>query len=347
MCVWNLSVPDQSHSSFTRRLLQKMTGFHGNTIRLLTQSFRSSKLYYRGSCRATYQIPDRAPILPGNEAVAQCTKEFSDISPITGGNIAFSTLEGRPSAHAFEDSEVLQNWVTASAIMICLTRMNTFGDEVFRDPQVLRSYYYAISDFAVGGRCKCNGHASECVGSSSVDGENRLVCRCEHNTQGADCNECLPFYNDRPWKSGTANEANECIGMRLLLLLLSFMIHISACNCSQLSNRCYFDQQLFEETGHGGHCIDCQGNTQGVHCEQCIANHWRRPGENYCVACGCNEVYFWVRTVGQARLLQIGSLSTQCDTEGKCQCKPGVTGRFCDQCLDGFYDFSTNGCKWV
>ncbi|KAE9415582.1 hypothetical protein Angca_009987, partial [Angiostrongylus cantonensis] len=200
--------------------------------------------YYSGSCRATYGLPDKAPILPGNEAVAQCTKEFSDISPITGGNIAFSTLEGRPSAHAFEDSEVLQQWVTASAIKIVLNRMNTFGDEVFGDPQVLRSYYYAISDFAVGGR---------------MDGENRLVCRCEHNTH--------------------------------------------ACNCSQLSNRCFFDHELFEKTGHGGHCIDCQGNTH------------------------------------------IGSLSQQCDNTGQCHCKPGVGGRYCDQCMDGFFDFGPNGCK--
>jgi hypothetical protein len=73
---------------------------------------------------------------------------------LTGGNIAFSTLEGRPSAEAFEESEVLQNWVTASAIRISLVRMNSYGDEIFRDPRVLKSYYYAISDIAVGGRCK-------------------------------------------------------------------------------------------------------------------------------------------------------------------------------------------------
>ena len=45
-----------------------------------------------------------------------------------------------------------QEWVTATDIKIVLTRMNTFGDEVFGDPKVLKSYFYAISDLAVGAR---------------------------------------------------------------------------------------------------------------------------------------------------------------------------------------------------
>jgi hypothetical protein len=46
----------------------------------------------------------------------------------------------------------LQHWVSATDIRISLMRLNTFGDEVFGDPKVLRSYYYAITDFTVGGR---------------------------------------------------------------------------------------------------------------------------------------------------------------------------------------------------
>uniref|UniRef100_A0A183D8W5 Laminin EGF-like domain-containing protein n=1 Tax=Gongylonema pulchrum TaxID=637853 RepID=A0A183D8W5_9BILA len=116
---------------------------------------------------------------------------------------------------------------------------------------------------------------------------------------------------------------------------------IAACNCSHLSNRCYFDQALFELTGSGGHCIDCAGNTQllretvilgfqGAHCEECAANNWRRPGEHYCIPCQCNE---------------IGSLSLQCDEHGQCPCKPGVDGQFCDHCKNGYYEFSNSGCK--
>lgn len=65
--------------------------------------------YYSASCQKTYGRPEGLYLRPGeDERVAFCTSEFSDISPLSGGNVAFSTLEGRPSAYNFEDSPVLQ-----------------------------------------------------------------------------------------------------------------------------------------------------------------------------------------------------------------------------------------------
>lgn len=45
-----------------------------------------------------------------------------------------------------------QDWVTATDLLISLDRLNTFGDEVFKEAKVLHSYFYAISDLSVGGR---------------------------------------------------------------------------------------------------------------------------------------------------------------------------------------------------
>ena len=65
--------------------------------------------YYSGSCENTYSKATRGFIRTGgDEQQALCTDEFSDISPLTGGNVAFSTLEGRPSAYNFDNSPVLQ-----------------------------------------------------------------------------------------------------------------------------------------------------------------------------------------------------------------------------------------------
>ncbi|MEJ1270171.1 laminin gamma 1 [Cricetulus griseus] len=227
--------------------------------------------YYSGSCENTYSKANRGFIRTGgDEQQALCTDEFSDISPLTGGNVAFSTLEGRPSAYNFDNSPVLQEWVTATDIRVTLNRLNTFGDEVFNDPKVLKSYYYAISDFAVGGRCKCNGHASECV-KNEFD---KLVCNCKHNTYGVDCEKCLPFFNDRPWRRATAESASECL----------------PCDCNGRSQECYFDPELYRSTGHGGHCTNCRDNTDGAKCERCRENFFRLGNTEACSPCHCSPV---------------------------------------------------------
>lgn len=69
--------------------------------------------------------------------------------------------------------------------------------------------HYAVSDFAVGGRCKCNGHASRCLPSGQGG---QLACDCRHNTAGRECERCKPFHFDRPWARATAKDANECKG---------------------------------------------------------------------------------------------------------------------------------------
>ena len=40
--------------------------------------------------------------------------------------------------------------------------------------------------------------------------ERREVCRCQHNTDGVNCEKCLPMFNDKPWARATESSANEC-----------------------------------------------------------------------------------------------------------------------------------------
>lgn len=72
---------------------------------------------------------------------------------------------------------------------------------------VSQRYFYALSELAVGGRCKCNGHASRCVFNKL----SQYICDCKHNTAGVDCEKCKPFHYDKPWSRATAFDAHACV----------------------------------------------------------------------------------------------------------------------------------------
>uniref|UniRef100_A0A182J2J1 Uncharacterized protein n=1 Tax=Anopheles atroparvus TaxID=41427 RepID=A0A182J2J1_ANOAO len=209
--------------------------------------------FYSSQCRKLYGRPTRATISASNEQEARCVDHNRySVDGVQGSRIAFSTLEGRPSAPDFDNSVILQDWVTATDIRVIFHRLQpgasngggggggggssgkqsqstelTAGGKFGGVPKKAADFLpypgapttdsgaaasgvftYALSDFAVGGRCKCNGHASRCV--KGADG--KLECDCKHNTAGRDCERCKPFFFDRPWGRGTMRDANECKG---------------------------------------------------------------------------------------------------------------------------------------
>ncbi|BFZ03376.1 hypothetical protein BsWGS_06415 [Bradybaena similaris] len=265
--------------------------------------------YYSNDCKKMYNKSPRAVVTKANEQEALCLEAYSTIDPFTGARVAYSTLEGRPSALDFENSPVLQDWVTATDIKVVFNKLNTLGDESKDDDGAKKSYYYSLSDFAVGGRCKCNGHASRCI--TGRDG--RQACDCKHNTAGYDCEKCQPFFYDRPWQRATSREANQCV----------------ACNCNLHARRCRFNYELFQMSGMrgGGICLNCKHNTAGRHCNYCKEGYYRDSSRRIadkraCKACSCHPV---------------GALGKTCNqTTGQCPCKDGVTGLTCNRCAKGY-----------
>ncbi|CAF3518338.1 unnamed protein product [Rotaria socialis] len=267
--------------------------------------------YYSASCMLTFGLQPKK--YPDFDTEAICSEDFSDLTPLHGSEVAFGTLDWRPGAVTFDMRKDLQDWVTASDIRIQLVRMNTFGDEMFGQPAVLRTYFYAISDLAVGGRCHCNGHANKCT-KQGGEYKNETLCECEHNTIGRDCDMCHSAYNDAPWQPAGVIDAHPC----------------KTCFCNGFAKNCTFSRELYEHTGHGSVCIDCAGNRGGPNCERCKLGFYRLPeSEGECLPCACNS---------------IGSESAQCATNGQCRCKPGVVGDKCDQCAPFHYNFGLNGC---
>ncbi|XP_035507282.2 netrin-1 [Scophthalmus maximus] len=166
-----------------------------------------------------------------------------------------------------------------------------------------------LSDVQVGGRCKCNGHASRC----RRDDAGRAVCVCEHHTAGPDCDVCADFFFDRPWHRATPTQPNPCV----------------ACECNGHSDKCRFSMEVFQQSGRrsGGVCQKCRHHTAGRHCQYCQNGYTRDHGKplshrKACQPCHCHP---------------LGAVGRWCNqTSGQCLCRDGVTGLRCNRCAPGY-----------
>uniref|UniRef100_A0A8C1ZXT0 Laminin, gamma 2 n=1 Tax=Cyprinus carpio TaxID=7962 RepID=A0A8C1ZXT0_CYPCA len=92
----------------------------------------------------------------------------------------------------------------------------------------------------------------------------------------------------------------------------------------------------------GFYCMNCQGNTEGRHCENCKEGYYHQRAGDNCVPCNCNTAgellyrHYLSKVVQNAyTLFCSGSQGPVCNNEGRCTCKQAVYGDKCDRCHDG------------
>ncbi|KAB7494579.1 Laminin subunit beta-1 [Armadillidium nasatum] len=174
-------------------------------------------------------------------------------------------------------------------------------------------------------RCECNNHATRCHFDNNVyEATGKIsggVCdECQHNTQGRNCESCIPYYYRNMARS--LDDPNVC----------------QACNCDLrgTTDDGICDSRTDAEAGIVSGRCHCKENVDGLKCDRCKAGYWNFTGENPvgCQDCSCDI---------------LGTLNNAgCDAyTGKCQCKLNVVGRDCNQCRPQHFGLSEhpNGCQ--
>uniref|UniRef100_A0A8C5L6X3 Laminin subunit beta-3 n=1 Tax=Jaculus jaculus TaxID=51337 RepID=A0A8C5L6X3_JACJA len=175
-------------------------------------------------------------------------------------------------------------------------------------------------------------------------------CVCKEHVQGERCDLCKPGFTGL-----TFANSQGC----------------HRCDCSILGSR--RDTPCDQESGR---CL-CLPNVVGPKCDQCAPNYWKLASGQGCEPCACDprnslspqcnqftgqcpcREGFGGLTCSSAALRQCpdktyGDMATGCracdcdfrgtegpgcdKASGRCICRPGLTGRRCDQCQRGYCD---------
>ncbi|KAH7975672.1 hypothetical protein HPB52_004057 [Rhipicephalus sanguineus] len=293
--------------------------------------------YFAYDCNEAYPHVRYGP--RRNITDVTCESHYSGVEPSTNGEVIFRVLP--PHIHIDNPhSPDVQDLLKMTNLRINFTKLHTLGDNLLDSRrEIKQKYYYAVYDMVVRGSCSCYGHASRCIpeeGESYAARDDMVFgkCQCTHNTKGLNCESCEDLYNDQPWRPASERDPNPC----------------KPCNCNGHASKCHFDAAVWERSGRvsGGVCDDCQDNTMGLNCEQCVPFYFKDPQRDIsdpyvCQPCDCDP----------RGSLDEGVCDPQDDptaglVAGRCHCKKNVESRRCDRCKKGFFNFQAanpDGCE--
>lgn len=309
--------------------------------------------YFAHDCKRYFPHIHKGVPRTLNETV--CQERYSRLTPSTKGEVIYRVLPPNININTagFDPySKEVQDLLKTTNLRITFEALHTLGDENLEDSpvNVKEKYYYSIYDMVIRGSCSCYGHAESCIPErpelAGVPGMIHGTCKCQHNTEGDNCEKCNPFYHDKPWLPATGKKKNEC----------------KRCNCNEHSDKCHFDNAYYEAKGGdtGGVCDNCQHYTQGPHCQDCIDMYYQDPNKrstdpDFCAPCDCEAD--GTTNEGLCDGFTDECVATgECDPAtddmiymaGKCHCKTFIDGPRCDRCMDGYWNMTVenvDGCQ--
>ncbi|XP_010705705.1 laminin subunit alpha-2-like [Meleagris gallopavo] len=180
--------------------------------------------------------------------------------------------------------------------------------------------------------CHVNGSISEICDSQTGQ------CECKPNVIGRQCDMCKPSYFWAPDKRFCIPCGCSALGSMSLQCDMS-----GRCICKSrfTGKRCEISRRVpkLKESAQSSQQIrvpprrwgfsSASGCPRGAYQPATLPETFGLQSSRGCVPCNCNS---------------FGSKSFDCDGNGQCYCQPGVTGKKCDRCAHGFYNFEEGGC---